>query len=136
MFNIGRRKTETTPIFAILLDKIYFWFNPENKSGTLHAEKTKEYQINPVTERIIKSLDVNKVIIVNRDHLKLPQEFQNLCLKNDLKYFYLSEKLNLMKKIGNDPNEWEISNKSGHWNQKAHKVVGEAIARKLIDIIE
>jgi len=136
MLNNGRKKTKKIPILAILFDKIYFWFNPENESKILHSEQVTAYQINPVTERIIKSLDTNKVIIVNRDLQESPLEFQKLCSENGLKYFDLSEILNLMKAQGNDPNEWNITNKRGHWNQKAHKRIGKEIAIKLDNMVE
>ena len=40
-----------------------------------------------------------------------------------------------MKERGNDPNEWKITNKKGHWNQKAHKVVGKEIAIELSNLL-
>lgn len=136
MLNNGRKKTQTIPMLAILLEKIYFWFNPEHKLETILSEQAKEYKIDPVTSRIIKSLDTEKVIIVNRGLQELPQEFQKLCIDNGFNYFDLSEKLVLMKDLGDDPIEWEVTNKSGHWNHKAHEVVGEEIAITLRNIIE
>jgi hypothetical protein len=137
MLNNGRKKTKTTPFFAILLDKIYFWFNPESESTIFHSEHQKaEYQINSVTKKIIESLDTNKIIIVNRDLEELPWEFQELCSNNGLKYFDLSKKLNSMKEQGIDPNEWKVTKKRGHWNQKAHQTVGKEIAIKICEIIE
>jgi len=137
MLNNGRKKTKTTPFFAILLDKIYFWFNPENESTMFHSEQqVVEYQLNPVTKKIIESLDTNKIIIVNRDLKELPSRFERLCIDNGFNYFDLSKKLNLMKEQGNDPNEWNITKKRGHWNQKAHTVVGKEIAKNIRNIIE
>ena len=136
MLNNGRKKTKTIPLFAILLDKIYYWFNPENKTNTDHFEQEKKYQINPVTKRIITSIDNNKIIIVNRDMKQLPKKFIQLCNNEGFKYIDLSMSLNLMKKNGDDPNEWKITNKRGHWNQKAHKVVGKEIAKNISNIIE
>lgn len=137
MLNNGRKKTKTTPFFAILLDKIYFWFNFQNESTIFNSEqKVAEYKINSVTNKIIESLDTNKIIIVNRDLQELPLKFKELCINSGLNYYDLSKSLNLMKEQGNDPNEWKVTKKSGHWNQKAHKVVGEEIAIKISEIIE
>jgi len=137
MLNNGRKKTKVIPFFAILLDKIYYWFNPENESTISHPVYHKaDYQINPVTKKIIESLDPNKVIIVNRDLEELPWKFQELCLNNGLKYFDISKKLNSMKENGIDPNWWKVTNKRGHWNQKAHQTVGKEIAIKISEIIE
>lgn len=137
MLNNGRKKTKTTPFFAILLDKIYFWFNSENDSILFHSvQQVAEYQINPVTKKIIESLDTNKIIIVNRDLQELPSQFERLCVDNGFDYFDLSKNLNLMKEQGNDPNEWKVTKKMGHWNQKAHKVIGKEISKNLSNIIE
>lgn len=137
MLNNGKKKTKTTPFNAIILDKIYFWFNPESECTISHSKHQKtEYQINSVTKKIIESLDTNKIIIVNRDLEEMPREFQKLCSNNGLKYFDLSTTLNSMKEHGIDPNEWKVTKKSGHWNQKAHQILGKEIAMKIVEMME
>ena len=41
-----------------------------------------------------------------------------------------------MKDQGEDPYEWKITKKEGHWNQNAHKVVGKEIAEMLNSLID
>ncbi len=98
MLNKGREKTKTIPLFAILLDKVYYWFNPKNIFTQKHIEQ-EEYQINPITKQIISSIDHNKIIIVNRGLEQLPWEFRQLCLDKGFKYIDLRKSLNLMKKM-------------------------------------
>lgn len=132
----GRKKISSTPIFSILLDKIYLWLIPNKSVITLSPESNGTYKINPVTEKIIKSLDSDKVIIVNSGLQALPGEFRGLCADCGLMYFDLGGKLLRMKEMGNDPNIWNNSKISGHWNHKAHKVIGEELGIMISNIID
>jgi len=132
----GLKKIRITPIFSILLDKVYLWFLPGNTINTIEADYSKEFEMDPVTERIIKSLDTNRIIIINRGLQELPREFETLCKNQGLMYFDLSDKFISMKERGDDPNEWVITNKTGHWNHKAHTVIGKEIALMISHIID
>lgn len=134
MLNNGRKKTKETPLSAILLEKLYTWISPLNNQ--LKSEDNLEYQINPVTKKIVESLDSKKVIFINRGMQEFSWEFQKLYSDNGFIYFDLSKTLNLMKEQGIDPNEWKVTKKRGHWNPKAHKVIGIEIAREIEIVIE
>lgn len=123
------------PLLEIFLGKVYLWINPKSNSEILPTEKVAEFHIDPITRKIIESIDPNKIIIVNRDRQELPFIFQSLCSDNGVKYIDLSKNLNLMKDNGDDPNEWKVTKKIGHWNNLAHKTVGQEIAIKISNII-
>lgn len=132
----GLKKIRTVPIFSILLDKVYLWFMREESVKTVEADLSTKLEISPVTERIIKSLDTDKVIIVNRGLQELPREFRDLCIGHGLMYFDLSEKFINMKAQGVDPNRWDITNMTGHWNQKAHEVIGKELGVIVSNLID
>ncbi len=134
MLNNGRRIARETPILSILLDKIYTLYNPVHEK--VITENNSKYLINSVTEKIVKSLDPQKIIFINRDIQELPREFQKLCFDNGYEYFDLSKKLNSMKEQGIDPFEWKVTKKRGHWNQFAHHIVGEEVAKIISKIID
>ncbi len=134
MIDNGVKKSKRKPISSILLDKIYTWIN--SMSENLNIKNKSDYQINPITEKIIKSLDPKKVIVVNRGMQEFPWEFQKLCIDNGFNYIDLSKILNEMKENGDDPNEWKVTKKRGHWNPKAHKAIGIEIAREIEIVIE
>ncbi|HEY9116112.1 MAG TPA: hypothetical protein VIN10_15550, partial [Bacteroidales bacterium] len=72
MLNISRKRAIETSVTKILFDKIYFLFNsiePEPEISDIIIE--------PVTEKIVKSLDPANIIIVNRDKHALPEEFHS-----------------------------------------------------------
>lgn len=138
MVNNGRKKMNEIPLSAIIFDKIYRWINPAVTSALLsdeNKEGKENYQIKPLTAKIIESLDPTRVIIINRDSEKLPDEFIDLCQENGLRYFDLSKSINNMKTNGINPNEWKVSNKTGHWNHQAHQVIGQELASFLCEVI-
>lgn len=136
MINNARKRAKTNPFGSILFDKIYLRVSRGKSKDAIQEEKAFKYQLNPVTRKIIESLDPGKVIIVDCDMQGLPSEFREICAENDLIYFDLGKSLNLMKEQGIDPYEWKITGKSGHWNQEAQKVVGREIGMKLSNIID
>lgn len=135
MIHNGRKKTKSTPLFAILLDKVYFWFNSTKNKPNLSKNEVDNFGLNPITKKILSSLDSTKVLIFNRDTTELPQFFKHECLENNIKYFDLSEALIKMKKGGHDPNKWEVTNKIGHWNHAAHRLIGKELARSLNPLV-
>lgn len=132
----GRKKIRSTPMLSVFLDKIYLWLMLDNSKRTPSGENSESYKLNPVTERIIKALDSEKVIIINSELQGLPEEFRGLCTASGLMYFDLGGKLLKMKEEGEDPNKWDVTNMSGHWNHKAHKFIGEELGRTISNIID
>jgi len=136
MINNGRIKSKKTPIQETLFDKIYYWIKAPKELSKSNKKDVLKYNIDPVTVKIINTLDSEKVIVVNRSGSEWPIEFHKLCLDNGFSFIDLSKTLDLMKRSGNDPNEWKVTRKRGHWNHAAHKAVGEEIANQLIKIID
>jgi hypothetical protein len=136
MLNDCRRKTKTIPIESIFLGKLYVWFfNPE-KIAEVPENKKSNYTVHPVTGKIIESLDPEKVLIINRGEVSLPIEFIRLCEKRGLLYFDLGSSLVQLKNAGNDPQEWKVTGKHGHWNYYGHKVAGAEISNIVSGLVE
>ncbi|MCK5528987.1 MAG: hypothetical protein KAI74_04845 [Kiritimatiellae bacterium] len=134
MFSICLHQTESTPVLETLLGKLYLW--GEEKDVSVADSAGLEYEMDGVTRAIVKSLDPQKVIFVDRDKKELPAEFKKLCLDNGFSYFDLSERLNLMVEQGVSPYAWDLVRKTGHWNRAAHFAIGTEIAEQLGEIIK
>ena len=133
MLNNGRKKINEVSILSILLDKIYTWII--SHSDEIKPFQKLEYKINPVTAKIVETLDPKKVIFVNRDNSELPLEFKKLYAKKGFVFIDLSETLISLKEAGMDPYKWEITGKEGHWNYNAHQAIGIILAEKINGLI-
>jgi len=136
MLNNCRRIVKVKPIQAVLLEDIYTWMYPDASYKKREVSDTSDFRLNPITKKIIADLDSARVILINRDYIALPSEFTNACKKRGIRYIDLSQTLGKMKSDGNDPNKWEVTNKIGHWNLKAHGVLGKEIAKQLENLVE
>lgn len=125
MINNGRKKVNKIPLASILLDKIYYWFNPIPEEN---YKDRGEAPLGPVTKSIITNLDPSRTLIINRDTIPLPASFVELCKINNIRYLDLSIPLNEMKNEGVNPNYWKVTNRIGHWNHEAHRRIGKVIA--------
>lgn len=135
MVNDCRKKLKTVSVGSILLDKVYLWFdNTKTNSGDSGSGKPG-FIINPITSKIIESLDPEMAVIINRGDKKLPSEFINLCEKRGLKFFDLNPVLKQAKESGNDPQQWKVTKKHGHWNYYGHQLVGEEISDIISDLV-
>lgn len=128
-------KAKSTPISSILFSKFYTFFHPTDLANIDKRESMDEYSLDPLVGRIVKDLDKEVVIFVNRDIKALPNKFQNLCVESGFRYWDLSQSLNEMKISGDNPVEWKITGKRGHWNHSAHKMVGKFIATNIDSIL-
>jgi hypothetical protein len=75
-----------------------------------------------------------RIIIVCRDGL--PEDFIECIKKSGIAYFDPGPELNKLARSGIDPHYWKGSQATGHWNQYAHRVVGEFLAEKMRPLIE
>jgi hypothetical protein len=91
--------------------------------------------IRPVNRAIVQRLgELNRrcsprCIIVARE--RMPRSFVRLVKENGLDYFDVSPELDRLAETEIDPCYWKGSQRFGHWNQHAHRVVGEVLAEKM-----
>jgi hypothetical protein len=77
---------------------------------------------------IFEKLDQERVIVVNSDYEKLPEEILGICLERNLKFIDLSVILNSYLESGQDLNYWKATGRRGHWNHKGHIVIGKFLS--------
>lgn len=128
MLNLGIKKTKNTPLPSILLGKLYPLETTKNEPI---MKSSKDDEKNEVTKTIIENFNSKRIIIINRDIPPLPDYFYKLLDIKGVNHYEFGTSLNKLLESGVDPNYWKITDKSGHWNQKGHEVVG----RKLANII-
>lgn len=133
MINNCIKKTDEVPFGQIILEKAYNIFRSP-VSFKESEQKNNEFELNPITEKILLSLDTSKVIIVNRDINGLPDKFIPIIRKNNLKFLDLKNELNEAKEENHDPNYWKVTNKRGHWNHYGHKIVGSQLAKYITEL--
>ncbi len=100
-------------------------------------------ELNPklakINEAIVKKLaEMNrkgcpKPIVVSRD--PLPESFVESVKGNGILYFDGAAVLDSLAQAGIDPRYWEGTRRRGHWNQYAHKAIGDFLADKMEPLI-
>jgi len=133
MINICIKKIKSTPVSAVLFDKFYTLFQSKDNNSKI-SDKLPD-QINSVTLEIIKNLDPNKVIFVDRDLTGLSQTFKTLLRDKGFELIDLNKGLDSLKQAGIDPNKWKVTGIKGHWNHNAHKAIGLYIAENIKNAI-
>jgi len=133
ILNFCRKKIKYNETLPIILGKFYTKSPNVNEGIQNNVEET--YKVDSITSEIINSMD-SSTIIINRGNYKLPIEFKNLCLENNLTYLELSPTYEFLKKSGIIFDKWSATNKFGHWQHSTHKAIGEKMANIMGDIIQ
>jgi hypothetical protein len=130
----------------IVFDKFY-WLakggHPEAAESKPPEEKPKRIPINhAVVERLAadnreaasEREGAATSFIVIRDGL--PQTFTDFARARGLSLFDPNPGLDSLKAAGIDPHYWKGSQRNGHWNQYAHRVVADYLTRKLTPLLD
>ncbi len=105
------------------------------KNATLVSEESAAgekvaNEIPLLSKRIINTLARNnKIYLVLIDNPSA--QIEQLIDSSGIQTIRIYLALNGLKEKGIDPNYWLATNKRGHWNNAAHKVIGEVLAKKL-----
>lgn len=125
------RKTRTTPILRIVLDKYYLAFKsiPTNESTpNNHKYQPKLDSIIRLSESVIKA---DKVVLINRDTIPWPIEFQDALDARSLTCWNIQNGLDSLREHGINPNYWDAKSTVGHWNMEAHQEIGVTLAQNI-----
>lgn len=128
-------KSRKTSVSSTLFGKLYAIFQSEPASKNTGNMIENTYVLNPLTQKVLESVDSQKVIIVNRDSHEMPLQFALACQKNNLHYLDLSQSLKKAKNDGLDPKWWGVTKKQGHWNHIGHRIVADEIAKTISNLI-
>lgn len=128
--------------FMYMMNNSKRYFTKENINRLLFLNsKEKIKKNNPkelkkfskLTVDILEKINRKNTILVWR-HLKRPPKlFLNYIKENNYKFIDLSYSLDSMYQKGTNPTYWKVTDKIGHWNHEAHKVVGGEIYNYLIN---
>lgn len=136
LFLVHRAKNQLPNVGEIVFDKFYFPEKKKNTGVTNTAEgmEVEADTINMADAAVIKRLgeDPKVIFLLNLDPNLL--KLVNPLLRNSRKIDLWSPLLT-MEQNGNDPYYWPIPDKKGHWNIKAHEMVGKVIANHLSQTI-
>lgn len=133
ILNFCRKKIKDNQTLPIIFGK--FYRNTVNVDKSIQRNMLGSYKMDSITREIVKSMD-SRTIIINRGNDKLPIEFKNLCLENNLPYLELSPTFEALKNSGIIYDKWNATNKFGHWQHSTHKAIGEKIANEMSKIIQ
>ena len=120
------RKRLANDFNSIVFGKLYRNNELKNNKENLNNEKLNENLLNSLN--LLNYLDTNKVIFVNRGKKYLDPEIVKIIKNKKFKYFDLVEDFD---KQNSNLYYWKATNKIGHWNKNAHKL----IAKRLNEII-
>jgi len=90
ILNNCRLKVKEVPLAEILLDKLYYIFKPQTQATQIHPFEIID-EIPPVTQKIMETIDPNKIIVINRDTNSIMPQFVALCNQNNINFICLSE---------------------------------------------
>ena len=133
ILNFCRKKIKYNETLPIILGK--FYSNTANVDESIKSNVQEFYEIDSITREIVNSMD-SRTIIINRGNYKLPIEFKNLCLDNNLPYIELSPTFEVLKNSGIIFDKWNATNQFGHWQHSTHKAIGVEIANEMSNIIQ
>ena len=131
MLNNGRKLILSGKLDTILFDK--FAAKAELLKDSTEESKVISLKIHKIIDRI--SID-SKIIIVNRSDCSFPDEITLLLKSKNIRQINLSIVLSELQDRDINPHYWKATSKSGHWNQIAHKTIGEYLAKEILKIVE
>ena len=117
----------------IIFGKIYEFFeNHRNRQNPKIATETPIPDPLPeMTLNIIKSMaEKQRFILILNEKPTLP--IQQVLECSEISKIELYTLLHTMKEAGNNPYFWPATQRYGHWNQMAHKRIGEEIVKELM----
>jgi len=130
----------------IVFDKFY-WLakggRGDEKKKKVPEEKPKRIAINHAVVEALAETNRQAVagregaatsVIVIRDGL--PQTFMDFAGTSGLDLFDPNPGLDSLEASGIDPHYWKGSQRNGHWNQYAHRVVAAYLTRKLTPLLD
>lgn len=130
MTNIARKRFKND-YMSLLFGK--FGQQPfEEREDEINTFKKNELIQLDTSIKILDFLNPDKAIFINRDSIALPQSFTRALKEKGFNYYDLGKSLKLKTQGIFDPNYWRVTNKRGHWNYKAHRI----LADELVKIIE
>ncbi|MDT7833436.1 hypothetical protein RQM59_13695 [Flavobacteriaceae bacterium S356] len=131
MTNIARKRLKND-YMGLLFGK-FGQRDPKKASQETNSLTSDELKQVKRSIGILDFIDPSKAIFINRDSIALPQSFTGALKNKGFKYYDLGETLKLQTKNVFDPNYWNVTNKRGHWNHAAHKVLAKELAKIIED---
>ena len=113
---------------TILFDKFAQKNNKLTKIKSI--EENRDFLIEPLTKKIFSTFsEKDDIIIVIKPNTNdsFNDFFIKYLIKNKINYIDLNE-----LEIPDSFTYWKATSKSGHWNQQAHKAIGDFIGTKLL----
>jgi hypothetical protein len=140
-FSVGNLFKEVFEVYytgrlnKIVFDKIYLVFKTEQKNNNINSNNNSDiyYDYN---ERIIsqikkENLSEKKIIIIEVEDL--PLNYEHLLEEYNIPTIKLKDELK--KHTIQELKYWKASGKIGHWNQNAHKIIGNYLFKELLRFI-
>lgn len=136
----GAPRVLLSTFFGRFASIYYALFWPRPDLGDDDAKKVEAHESKEVNRAIVREIAAmnergpTKYIIVCRDDL--PESFVRYVRENGITYFDPSDELDELVRSGIDPHYWKGSQTTGHWNQYAHRVVGDFLIEKMAPLLE
>lgn len=119
---------------SVVFGKFYSLFSPEPETEADETPVEKPGRM-PLNRAIIRAMakanreGPARSIIVARD--RLPDTFTEFVEEEGIQIFDPAPYLDSLAAQGIDPNYWPGSQRRGHWNPYAHKVIADFLAHRL-----
>ncbi len=119
-----------------LLGKFYGMSNKTKKGTRTKGSRpspgmVSEYDLEKTQQLLTYLNDITSLVIVKCDSARLSEELEVILRDNSIKIIDLNAKIRQLEERDFDPNYWEVTNQTGHWNHAAHAAIGRHLAEEL-----
>ena len=123
LLNVAKKIIHSQELKYILFDKLV---------KRSHHESTNEYTIDDIYPQLLNKMVKENIIIALRENIS---PFYYEIVKNSgIKFIDLNEAFNEYPQ--NKYYYWKATNKYGHWNQIAHKAIGDYLAKEIEKLVK
>lgn len=96
-----------------------------------HSDSTKYVEM---YDDLLRKIEQEDIIVVSTN--RTGDFYKNKLKQAKLDYIDVANALNDVKDIDKEYHYWKATNMYGHWNHKAHKKIGEYLAKQMLKRIE
>ncbi len=124
----------------VIFDKFFILARGSGRSAEKHSVPVERPERKAINRAIVRQLGMSNreggpvSIIVTRG--ELPRGFVEFAKNNGVAVWDPSARLDSLARSGIDPNWWAGSQRKGHWNQYAHRVIGDFLVHKMLPFIK
>lgn len=120
----------------LVLDKFSPFKKIKEETNNENMNNNETFDVPIKTLKILQEMSNDpRIVLVNRTNSSFNTEISTLLATQDIKTIEFKEAYDNMTNQNIDPFYWKATNKNGHWNNSAHKIIAHHLLKVLKQII-